>query len=95
MVQHDFKVSLAQHNKQIQDMILAAHQEALRKNSGCSLLNGDQVRLPGSVLSKIEFGKNNVYINEEKLGNAYKLGTDPYFDTIEICKFKSWNWTEE
>ena len=49
MLRTNFTVSLSQNATEIAQIIHDAHAEATRRYSGCSLLNGDQVKFPGPV----------------------------------------------
>ena len=91
MLRTDFAVNLTINAAEIEKIILDAHAEANRRYSGCSLLNGDQVRFPGpgprSRAPKSEL------ISDDKLARLYKIQPDqqPYFDTINMSGIKSWN----
>ena len=95
MLASDFAVSIEEHGSLITRIVQAAHQEAVRRYSGCSLLNGDQVRFPGpTARSRVPAGKNE-YISEEALSKSYKIGDVPYFEVMKLGSIKSWNLTEE
>ena len=67
MLRNNFSVSLAQHSGEIESFILEAHNEATRRYSGMSVLQGDQVRMPmAGARGRLE-GAKLEYINEEKL----------------------------
>ena len=47
MLASDFAVSVNEHSNLISKHVFNAHSEANRRYSGCSLLNGDQLRFSG------------------------------------------------
>lgn len=71
MLRADFAVNLTLNAAEIEKIILDAHAEAARRYSGCSLLNGDQVRFPAPG-ARQRAPKSEI-IADDKLAKLYKL----------------------
>jgi len=94
MLRSDFAVNLSINASEIERIILEAHAEAKRRYSGCSILNGDQLKFPGSGAR--QRAPKSELIADDKLGKIYKLqGDRPYFETINMGGIKVWPLTDQ
>lgn len=92
MLASDFAVSVADHAALITKHVKLAHAEAARRYSGCSLLNGDQLRFAGTS-ARAKAGKSE-YLSEERLAQSFKLGDVPFFEVMKVGQIKAWHLTE-
>lgn len=96
MLQTDFVITLSTHSEHIKQFVSAAHSEAVRRFGGRSLLNGDQVKFPGtSARKRIPAAQKNEYLNEEKLTKGTTIGDQSYFEVMNLGGIKAWNLSEE